>query len=96
MMSIRTLKNHLNEYDLKHRNVVYDEELVRQPIEEILNGPGCMGGYRSVWHMLKLEGMQVPRDVVELLRELDPEGCAEWKAKRLKRRHFISPGPNCS
>ena len=96
-MSIRTLKNRLNEYDLKRRNVVYDEGLVRQRIEEILNGPGCMGGYHSVWHTLKLEGMQVPRDLVEqLLKELDPEGCAERKAKRLKRRRFISPGPNYS
>ena len=58
-------------------------------MEEILNGPGCMGGCRSVWHTLKLQGMQVPRDVIEqLMRELDPEGCAERKAKRLKRRRF--------
>ncbi len=96
-MSIQTLKNHLNEYNLKRRNVFYDEGLVRQRIEEILNGPGCMGGYRSVWRTLRLEVMQVPRDVVEqLLKELDPEGCAERKAKRLKRRRFISPGPNHS
>jgi hypothetical protein len=42
-----------------------------------------------VWHTLKLQGMQVPRDVIEqLMRELDPEGCAERKAKHLKRRRF--------
>ncbi|XP_028416576.1 uncharacterized protein LOC114540653 [Dendronephthya gigantea] len=96
-MSIRTLKNRLNEYGLKRRNTVYDEQLVRQRIEEELNGPGCMGGYRSVWHTLKLQGLQVPRDVVEqLVRELDPDGCSERKAKRLKRRRFRSPGPNYS
>lgn len=96
-MSIRTLKNRLSTYNLKRRNAVYDQEHVRQRVEEILNGPGCMGGYRSVWHTLKLEGMQVPRDVVEqLVKELDPEGCAERKAKRLKRRRFVSPGPNYS
>lgn len=55
------------------------------------------GGYRSVWHTLKLQGMQVQRDVVEqLVRELDPKGCAERKAKSLKRRRFVSPGPNYS
>ena len=59
--------------------------------------PDIWGGYRSVWHTLKLQGMQVPRDVTEqLVRERDPEGCAERKAKRLKRRRFISPGPNYS
>lgn len=96
-MSIRTLKNRLNEYGLKRRNVVYDEAVVRERIEDLLNGPGCMGGYRSIWHTLKLEGMQVPRDVVEqIVRELDPDGCEERKAKRLKRRRFVSPGPNYS
>jgi hypothetical protein len=51
-----------------------------------------MGGYRSILHTLQLEGIQVPRDVVEgIVRELDPEGCEERKAKRLKRRRFVSP-----
>ena len=96
-LSIRTLKNRLNEYYLKRRNVNYDEQFVREHIEEILNGPGCMGGYCSVWHTLKLQGTQVPRDVVEqIVRELDSDGCAERKAKRLKRRRFVSPGPNYS
>ena len=85
-LSIRTLKNRLNEYYLKRWNVNYDEQFVREHIEEILNGPGCMGGYRSVWHTLKLQGTQVPRDVVEQI----------VRAKRLKRRRFVSPGPNYS
>ena len=76
---------------------MYDEEFIRQRINDILDGPGCVAGYRSVWHTLKLEGLQVPRDNVEqTIRELDPEGCAERKARRLKRRQFVSPGPNCS
>lgn len=95
LMSTRTLKNRLKEYNLKRRGVVYDEGIVRQRIEGILNGPGCMGGYRSVWHTLQMEGVQVPRDVVaSIVKELDPEGCALRKAKRLKRRKFRSPGPN--
>ena len=91
------VENRLNEYSLKRRNVNYDEQFVRERIEKILNGPGCMGGYCSVWHTLKLQGTQVPRNVVEqIVRELDPEGCAERKAKHLKRRRFVSPGPNYS
>ena len=96
-MSIRTLKSRLHEYGLKRRNIVYDEEFIRQRINDILDGPGCVAGYRSVWHTLKLEGLQFPGDIVEqTIRELDPEGCAERKAKRLKRRKFVSPGPNFS
>lgn len=94
-MSTRTLKNRLKEYNLKRRGVAYDEEQIRQRIAELIDGPGCMGGYRSVWHTLCLEGAQVPRDVVQrLLKELDPEGCALRKAKRLKRRKYRSLGPN--
>lgn len=97
VMSLRTLKSRLSHYGLKRRNVIYDEVLVRQRIDKILSGPGCIGGYRSVWHTLQLEGMQVPRDVVErIVKELDPEGCEERRAKRLKRRQFVSPGPNYS
>jgi len=34
-----------------------------------------MGGYRTVWHTLELEGVRVPRLVVqEIIRELDLEG----------------------
>ena len=43
-MSVRTLKNRLNQYNLKRRNVVYVDEIVRERVEDILNGPGCMGG----------------------------------------------------
>ena len=49
-----------------------------------LSGPGCQGGYRSMWHTLRLKNFQVPRHVVaELMREMDPEGCEKRKAKKL-------------
>ncbi len=32
--------------------------------------------------------------VQEMLRELDPEGCMLRKARRLKKREYINPGPN--
>jgi hypothetical protein len=74
--------------------VIYDEAVVRERIEDLLNGPGSIRRYRFMWHTLKLSGMQVPRDVLErIVRELDPERCAERKEKRLRRRRLISTGP---
>ncbi len=70
---------------------------MRQRISEIINGPGSCGGYRTVWHTLKMEGLQVPRIVVqETLKELYPEGTERRKAHRLKRRQYHNPGPNHS
>ncbi|KAJ7369317.1 Tetratricopeptide repeat protein 21B, partial [Desmophyllum pertusum] len=60
----RTLKYRLQSYGLRRRCPVYDLAQVRQRVAEELDGPGCMGGYRSVWHTLRLEGLQVPREVV--------------------------------
>ena len=74
-LSIATLKRSLNVYNLKRRNPVYDVDFVRDKIKSLLDGPGCMGGYRHVWHTLRLQGIQVPHSVVQnLLKEIDPEG----------------------
>ena len=54
-----------------------------------------MGGYRTVWYTLELEGFRVPRIVVqEIIRELDPEGTELRKSRCLKRRQYHNPGPN--
>ena len=54
-----------------------------------------MGGYRTVWHTLELEGFRVPRIVVqEIVRELDPEGTELCKSRCLKRRQYHNPGLN--
>lgn len=96
-MSLRTLQERFYQLGLKRRNVDFDFGEVRQRITQLLNGPGCSGGYRSVWHCLQLQGLQVPRRVVEqLVRELDPVGCQERRAKTLKRQRYINPGPNYS
>ena len=45
-----------------------------------------MGGYRTVWHTLELEGFRVPRILVqEIIRELDPEGTELHKVTLLKK-----------
>ena len=94
-LSERTLKYRLQEYGLRRRLPLYHLEEVRQRVAEELDGLGCMGGYRSIWHTLRLEGLQVPRHVVETtVRELDPEGCVLCRVKRLRRRKYRVPGPN--
>ena len=91
----RTLRYRLQSYGLRRRCPVYDLAEVRQRVAEQLDGPGSMGGYRSVWHTLRLDGIQVPRQVVAtVVRELDPLGCRMRKGKRLKRRKYYAPGPN--
>jgi hypothetical protein len=44
---------------------------------------------------LKLDGIQVPRETVQVLvKDLDPEGVRERRARTLRRRTYRSPGPN--
>ena len=96
-ISYSSLLRKLHQYGLARRNVNSEHQIadVRRRIEEIVNGPGSAGGYRSVWHTLQLEGFSIPRVIVEqLLREIDPEGVAARKAHRLKRRVYMNPGPN--
>ena len=53
----------------------------------LLNGPSSFGGYRTIWHSIQLEGIHVPRAIVQrLLSELDPSGTELRKGHRLKRR----------
>ena len=94
-MSLSTLKRHINRLGLRRRNAEYDIALVRNAIMSLLEGPDCSHGYRSIWHTLQMNGMRVPRLVVELLlREIDPEGVSERRKHRLKRRIYYNPGPN--
>ena len=52
---------------LKRRNVHADEEEVTTAIREELNGPGCLRGYRSMWHCLHLKyGIQAPRSELRM------------------------------
>lgn len=94
-MCLRTLKNRLKMLGLGRKSTVFDEDQIRARIRQEIDGPGCMAGYRSMWHTLRCEGYMIPRHKVEsILRELDPDGCEERRAHRLKRRAYINPGPN--
>ena len=74
-ISYSTLLRWLRQYGLSRQKQPLEEVFkeVRKRIKEIIDGPGSMGGYRTVWHTLELEGFRVPRIVVqEIIRELDP------------------------
>lgn len=88
----------LKTYGLSRRRGQVSDEVhqkVTRRIQEIINGPGSCGGYRTIWHTLQIEGYQVPRSTVQLLlKELDPEGVGSRQAHKLRRRLYTNPGPN--
>ena len=97
-ISERTLKRRLASYGLQ-RNCGYPSHIARNLIEQEINsGPPSQYGYRNMHHHLRTKFHAiVPRDtVMNLLKEIDPVGTAERKSHRLKRRQFVSPGPNHS
>ena len=98
VISYSTLLRRLNQLGLHRRQKNADHTHFRrayQRIEEIVNGPGSSGGYRAVWHTLKMEGTQVPRRFVQWsLKEIDPIGCELRRKHGIKRRQYINSGPN--
>ena len=94
-MSIATLKRRIKLYGLQRKNADYDIDVITEKIRTILDGPGCIAGYRHVWHTLKLQGISVPRSVVQhIIKQLDPEGVEQRKAHKLRRRTYHNRGPN--
>lgn len=96
-ISLRSLKNRLKILGLRRRSTQFefDEDRVRARRQREVDGPGCMAGYRRMWHMLRCEGLMIPwSNVARILREVDPDGCEERCRHRLKRRAYINPGPN--
>ena len=51
---------------------------------------------KLMWNLLKIKyNVLVPRNMVaKLLHDFDPEASSLKKKKRLKRRHYLSYGPN--
>ena len=81
-MSLRTLKRHLRSLALKRRNTIINYQECRRAVTELVQGPGNLRGYRAIWHSLQLQGMRVPRSIVQqIVHEVDPEGIdvRSWK-----------------
>ena len=87
-ISMSTLQRRLKSYGLSRYDTDVDQDEVKALIRKELNGAGCLGGYRSVWHSLRLKhGISISRlRVATFMRELDPDGVEERKRRRLKRR----------
>ena len=96
VMHIRTLKRKLKDLGLSRRGCVVDKETLRSAISKEIAGPGCFAGYQSVWHALQLRHqIHVPRNkVARLIKEMDPQGVENRKARHLSRRRYLSLGPN--
>eukprot|EP00112_Aurelia_sp_Birch-Aquarium-sp1_P023513 Seg7030.2 transcript_id=Seg7030.2/GoldUCD/mRNA.D3Y31 product="hypothetical protein" protein_id=Seg7030.2/GoldUCD/D3Y31 len=81
--------------DLRRRHRQYDVNLVRAEIRTLMDGPNSSRGYRAIWPQLQMQGISVPRNLVEnLLREIDPNGVQQRRARRLQRRVYRNEGPN--
>ena len=101
-MSYSTLLRRLKKYGLKRQGEVNEETFndkflkVQRRMTELFNGPCCSLGYHSIWHILEMKGLQVPRVIVQdLLKEMDPERTELCRKHCLKRRMFHNPGPIC-
>ena len=80
---VRTLERKLRELGLKRRQTNYEEA-------------GSQAGYRYIWHAVRLRHhLNVPQQTVStIMKEIDPDGVRRRRARRLKRRKYVSLGPN--
>ena len=95
-MHVRTLKRKLKDLGLKRKEANHDEDIVRELIKQEMQGAGSLAGYRYIWHALRLRHhVNVPRSqVASIMKEIDPQGVQERRSRRLKRRAYVSYGPN--
>ena len=98
-ISLRTLKRRLYDFHLKRNGNLTEQmqERVRSIMErEVSNGSGASLGYRSMWHLLRIQHhIHVPhRAVAQIIKELDPDGVEQRRRRRLSRRRYLSFGPN--
>ena len=96
-ISKRTPECRLNYYGFRRRgfsNATINE--LKNVIESEIQGPASMRGYRGLWYSLKTNyGIIVQRDIViNILKEIDQEETNIRKARRLRRRKYVSEGPN--
>ena len=98
-ISLRQLKYLINvKYNLRRRRSQSTAHEIRRAVRYELNGPGCLMGYRAMTRCLRTRyNLRVSRDtVMRLLKEIDPAGVAQRRARRLQRRIYRCPGPNAT
>ena len=99
ILSVRTVKRILKRLRLRRagRNSESPlEQIVFAIVQELENSCGSFTGYRQITRRLRRKyNLQVRRDtVMKSLRIIDPEGVVCRKKRRLKRRRYLTSGPN--
>lgn len=96
-VSVINIKRILKGLNLIRRNIKESQlkDVCTAVIQE-LESSGYNLGYRALWQKLKKKyGFTVKRDTVyQILRHADPEGIQERYGNKLRRRQYLSPGPN--
>lgn len=95
-ISFTTLKRILRTLRLRRHSQNTDWNFVVYCVEHELSGSGRDLGYRSMQGRLQfVHGLVVPRERIRLiLRYLDPVGVQSRQQRRLRRRQYLSKGPN--
>ena len=97
--SPRTLDRRLQHFEIRCINGNISVDQVRDAVQEELQGPGVLLGYRAMHQKIRqVHDLAVPRDLVhDVMFQLDPEGlecrAPGFKTKK-KKGNFTSPGPN--
>ena len=81
---------------MKKRDRTLSNDVISQLIQREIQSPYIMRGYCGIWHLLKTSyNISVTRvSVMKLLKEIDPLGSEIRHARTLRRRKYMSPGPN--
>ena len=85
----------MQSFNLARGRDAIDVDMIREAIRKEMDGSGCLFGYRSMWHSLKMgHGLTAPRDLVQrLMKEIDPDGCELRKKKKAETQKLLELGP---
>ena len=68
---------------------------VNEIIRSEVRGPSSLGGYCSMWNKVRLDyNLTVHHDTFMRVTEVDPAASALRKARKLRRRVYVLPGPH--
>ena len=94
-VSLRHLHRILRKCDLNRRTNKTPLNSVIDFVRGQLVGSHSLNGYRYMHLKARMSGLVVDKDTIRLiLKALDPEGVSLRSAHKLKRRLYISSGPN--
>ena len=92
------MKRRLRQSGLKRRAVAgvrNSTQEIQDAVQKEMHGSGSGLGYRRMRSSLQSQSIICRHEDVRLImKNLDPEGVALRKKRRLHRRKYVSPGPN--